>query len=723
MPPKASKSKSHSKAQEEKREESLQAVVSRTTICLVNIASYQHAQVLADSYETRFTPFTLERPRCLLPLANTPLIEYTLEFLAHTGIQEVFIYCGLHTGQVEEYINSSKWKSSSSSFRSLTLLKSDATSVGDALRDLDHRDLITGDFVLVSGDVISNISIEASLAKHRTRREKDKNAIMTILLREAGIEHRTKSAGRRPVFVIDPSKKRCLHYEEMNSSTGSGTNIEIDPDLLSSHGELEIREDLIDCYIDICTPDVLNLWSDNFDYQSVRTSFLYGVLKDYELNGKTIHTHIISDQYAARVKSLRAYDAISKDVIGRWAYPLCPDSNLMRGQSYRYGKGEIYTEDGVVLGRNCSIQNRSVLGAGTSIGNDSIVRETVLGRQCRIGRNTVLEGAYIWDNAVVGDGSVIKRAIIGKGAIVGNNCIVEQGALISYDVKLSDNIVITGTRKLTRIKAGGDVSPQTELAVVGEGGEGYDHVPDSDSDSNRSSASASLVYRKPDASLSNLSISTLGSTASEYEAMQSISRKDSLVSETSNEAEPNKDFHVEATSNILDSLQKDELPDNIFLELNAFRMTVDVSQHEIRRAVVTAFLKRVANLEASGLGARESVQKVFGKYKAVLDRTIFDKEAQMKPDQIDLLILVQEQLVGHAKGDNLMLFVAKELYDIEVVEKDGILQWWDDKRSKDGEMTKLRGLTEKFVSYLEEEEEDDDDDDEDDEEDDDSESG
>lgn len=615
--------------------------------------------------------------------------------------------------------SSSKWKSSSSSFRSLTLLKSDATSVGDALRDLDHRDLITGDFILVSGDVISNISIEAPLAKHRRRREKDKNAIMTILLREAGIEHRTKSVGRRPVFVLDPSKERCLHYEETNHNTGGGTNVDIDPDLLSSYSELEIREDLIDCYIDICTPDVLSLWSDNFDYQSVRTSFLHGVLKDYELNGKTIHTHIVSDQYAARVKSLRAYDAISKDVIGRWAYPLCPDSNLMEGQSYRYGRGEIYTEHGVVLGRNCCIQNRSVLGSGTSIGNDSIVSETVLGRHCRIGQNTVLEGAYIWDNAIVGNGSVVRRAIIGNGAIVGKNCIVEEGALISYDVKLSDNVVVMGTRKLTRTKEGRDVSPQTEIAVVGEDGQGYDYMANSDSDSDRSSASASLVYRKPNTSLSNSSISTLGSTASEYEATQSISRKDSLISETSNEAEPNKDFHMEATANILDSLQKDELPDNIFLELNAFRMTVDVSQHEIRRAVVTAFLKRVANLEISGLGARESVQKVFGKYKAVLNRTIFDKEAQMKPDQIDLLILIQEQIVSHAKGDSLMLFIAKELYDIGVVEKDGILKWWSDKRSKNGEMIKVRGLTEKFISYLEEEEEDDDDEDEDDDEDDD----
>lgn len=42
--------------------------------------------------------------KCLLPLANTPLIEYTLEFLASAGVQDILLYCGLHTEQVENYI-------------------------------------------------------------------------------------------------------------------------------------------------------------------------------------------------------------------------------------------------------------------------------------------------------------------------------------------------------------------------------------------------------------------------------------------------------------------------------------------------------------------------------------------------------------------------------------------------------------------------------------------
>ncbi|CAG8771561.1 11254_t:CDS:2, partial [Cetraspora pellucida] len=50
------------------------------------------AVILADSFNERFRPITLDRPRCLLPLCNTPLIEYTLELLAVAGVQEAYLF-------------------------------------------------------------------------------------------------------------------------------------------------------------------------------------------------------------------------------------------------------------------------------------------------------------------------------------------------------------------------------------------------------------------------------------------------------------------------------------------------------------------------------------------------------------------------------------------------------------------------------------------------------
>lgn len=572
------------------------------------------------------------------------------------------------------------------------------------MRDLDKRALMTGDFLLVSGDVVSNISIGPVLAKHRARREKNRNAIMTMVLREAGSEHRTKSTGRRPVFVIDPEADRCIHYEEINHREKNDRYVRLTPEMLTTHSQLEIRKDLIDCYVDICTPEVLSLWSDNFDYQSVRQGFLSEVLKDYELNGKTIHTYIVADQYAARVQSLRAYDAVTKDVMSRWTYPLCPDSNLVTGQSYRFGKGEICLEQGVKLASTSTVKSRCVIGEETSVGENSIVGDSVLGRRCQIGNDVVIESSYIWDDVVVGDGSSIRQAIVAGGVEIGRNCEIERGALISFGVRLAESTTIFANSKIAR-----DTSEEQDCAS--KGGHGLE-TDDSDA---MSIASSQLVYRNTSANLSQSSISTLNSDDDDAEPYYTNSRRGSLPSEPSDgiDTSKNRDFHLEAAASILDGLQKGDLPENILLELNSYRMAVNANPHEVRRAVVAAFVKRISTLiegdTSSGLAARSSeaaVKEVLGKYNALVERNIFDQSDQeQKPDQVDFLLLVQKEVAGKVNEEGILLFVAKEAYFLELVEEDGVLQWWEDERSGADGLRSARGLMEPFIRFLQEAEE------------------
>jgi translation initiation factor eIF-2B subunit epsilon len=262
--------------------------------------------------------------------------------------------------------------------------------------------------------------------------------------------------------------------------------LSIDPELLSANQELEIRQDLIDCGIDICTPDVLALWSDNFDFQAPRKGFLHSVLKDYELNGKTFHTHIVSDHYAARVRNLHAYDSVSKDIVSRWAYPVCPDSNLVQGQSYRLQKGNIYKEEGVILARDCVIGSKTVIGRGTSIGDKTVIKNSIIGRHCQIGRNVKIDGAYLWNYASVGDGSVIGKAVIANEASIGRKCTVEDGALISYGVEIGEGVTVRGRRRITRAKRRREASQDvvhgdSDAEIVGPKGKGFE-FHDSDED-------------------------------------------------------------------------------------------------------------------------------------------------------------------------------------------------------------------------------------------------
>lgn len=585
------------------------------------------------------------------------------------------------------------------------------------MRDLDKRDIITGDFILVSGDVVSNFAIEPALARHRARRLKDRNAIMTMVLREAGMNHRTKSRGRRPVFILDPEAERCLHYEEMTQKRRGGGLVNIDPDLLRTCREIEVREDLIDCYIDICTPEVLSLWSDNFDYQSVRKSFLFGVLKDYELNGKTIHTYILLEQYAARVRNVRAYDAVSKDIVSRWTYPICPDSNLIKGQTYHYERGNIYLEEGVVLARGSIVKKRTVIGRETSVGDGSVIEDSTLGRRCQIGRNVSISGSYIWDDVVIGDGSTVKQSLIANEAVIGRRCTLHPDTLISYGVRIADSTSIPSTTRLTRST---QKKRTTDIGIVGRGGEGYAYTSDSASDSDASNFSAHLTYPQKSGSASNSSLSSISTlhSAGSTESLPS-SRRSSMVSENTPTTQHSRDFHEEATHSILDGLSKNDSFEVIHLELLSQRLSADADDNMVRAALVSAFMKRVANIVDAGETATSAVTAVFGRYKELLNQmAIFDTAREQKDDQVDFLQKVEKECLKRGeKGGAMLLFVVKEVFELQVVEEEGILQWWDQSPKAGDEG--IRQLVRQFVEWIREAESSEEDDDEEEEADDD----
>jgi len=76
MAPKSQKrnSSNKQKPQDEEREDSLQAVVGFVLARLEKTTHTTVAQILADSYETKFRPFTLERPRVRYDLGTEVMV-------------------------------------------------------------------------------------------------------------------------------------------------------------------------------------------------------------------------------------------------------------------------------------------------------------------------------------------------------------------------------------------------------------------------------------------------------------------------------------------------------------------------------------------------------------------------------------------------------------------------------------------------------------------------
>lgn len=170
-------------------------------------------------------------------------------------------------------------------------------------------------------------------------------------LKQGEVLKMLRSRGDAAVYVIDPATDECLHYEPVTGYPPT-KRARIPREILAEHPDVEVRYDLLDCAVDVCSVEVPSLFQDNFDYADVRRDFVHGVLTS-DLLMKNIHVHVAREGYAARVKDTRSYDAISKDILARWTFPLVPDDYHPAGQAYELLRGNKYhaKDNSIVLSR------------------------------------------------------------------------------------------------------------------------------------------------------------------------------------------------------------------------------------------------------------------------------------------------------------------------------------------------------------------------------------
>ncbi|KAJ1925397.1 translation initiation factor eIF-2B epsilon subunit, GEF [Tieghemiomyces parasiticus] len=434
------------------------------------------AVLIADSFDQQLMPLTESTPRCLLPLCNVPLIEYTFELLATAGVEEILIFCCIHPQQIKDYVAGSKWSKSHSPFEVRVIVTQEAMSVGDVLRELDGKSLIRTDFILIYGDVVSNMNLAGALEQHKARKAVDKNTIMTMMVKEADPGHRAR-AQPDAVFVVDDANQQCVHYVGPKRGLASQSTVPLSVELFEKHPRLQIRYDLMDCQIDICSVEVPALFTENFDYQDLRRDFVTGILGS-EVLDSTFYLHSIGREYAARVQNGQLYDAVSRDVIARWTFPMVPESNLQEGNEYIHKRNHVYQEPGIKLGRTCTLERNLVVGRGTRIGEHAHLADSTLGRGCVVGDHAHVTGAYLLDHVTVADHCRVERSILGRNVNVLSGCTVGTGCLLGDGVIVGPDAHLPPFTRLTRALDG----ETPDRALVGAEGNAVRWEPSDDED-------------------------------------------------------------------------------------------------------------------------------------------------------------------------------------------------------------------------------------------------
>ncbi|KAF8742368.1 hypothetical protein AX14_004922 [Amanita brunnescens Koide BX004] len=658
------------------------------------------AVVLADSFNKRFRPLSTQKPRCLLPVCNAQLLDWTFESLALAGVQDVFVVCRSHAEQIKRAIKDSKWSKPGSGMQILPIVTAKETfSPGDAMRDIYTRGLLTTDFVLVTGDLVSNIRIDDVVRVHRERRKTNKDAIMTMVVKECGAKHRTRPQGDSAVFALDSRTSECLHYQPVIAHPLT-RHVNIPRELSESHSEIDIRYDLIDCGIDVCSVEVPSLFQDNFDYLDIRRDFVHGVLTS-DLLMKNIYCYVVKDGYAARVKDTKSYESVSKDILSRWTFPLVPDDNHPGGHAYEHLRGNRYIakDNTVSLARTCKLGTGTLIGSFTQIQENTQIYSSVIGQRCTIGLGTVISNSYIFDNAHIGSNCVIERSIIGSNVHIKDNTNVPRGCLIADSVVIGPCAKLEPFDRLSARREGfdGEADDDEEYdsdleeveatqSSIDKSRLGVDsnalvwpHGPlgedeDEESPENEKNLRFMRIGNASDIELSDADSSTSESSSeslesdSEYDGQgrESLTApSDTSLPLKSDEAET--EFRSEVTQSLERAFAEGHSIDNAAVELKTLRMASNVSLSLVREAVISAIVDKIPIIDGGGAPQRQEIANVIERWGELIN-----KIGGINP--VETVALLQAHC---ATSERLPLFgqILAAMYQNDIVEEEDIQAW------------------------------------------------
>ncbi|KAJ3672141.1 hypothetical protein LUZ60_006862 [Juncus effusus] len=705
------------------------------------------AILLADTFNLKFRPITLERPKVLLPLVNTPMIEYTLTWLESVGVEEVFVFCCSHADQVKNYVKNSHWAKHSATFSIQTIESNFSISAGDALRFIEAKNVIRGDFILITGDTITNTSLTEALNLHKERRKKDPDTVMTMFVKRSkplDLTRQTRLGNDEILMALNPDTKQLLFYEDKCDAKRVLT---IEKSIVGENSSICLRNDLEDCYIDICSPEMLTILLDNFDYQHLRKHFVKGLLLD-DIMGKKIYTYEIEAGYAGRVDNFRSYDAVSKDVIQRWPFPLVPDVIYVGGrEKVRLQRNGVYKAPDVVLSSSSTIGPNSAIGSSTTIGSNSTISNSVIGENCVIGKNVVIEGCYIWDDVVIEDGCRLSHAVVCDGVCLRNGVILEPGVILSFKVEVGQNIKIPAYSKVSLLpqpsKQDSDeeleyadsttgvidspsiasISPrnvehmhasfETESQEAGISGVGF--IWTSTETGTEDEHWRHSVAPIPEEKLKEFYENTINNPdSSEEEEQSNLTHSGEIVPDTKSTGY-DSDGEYRGDANKFEKEVEETFEralggvaeENVKLEINSLRLSYNVAHAECAGALFQSVIKSaLISSQSSAAILLKSTVEAIERWKGLLCHFI-----RTVDEEIEVILKFEEMCMETTKEFSpIFSSVLHQLYDKDVVSEEAILSWASEKDGADDSDKIFVKQCEAFIKWLKEAPEEDDED-------------
>ena len=121
------------------------------------------ALILAGGRGKRLRPLTDKIPKSLIPINKKPLIQYTVNYLKKFGINEIIICSGYKSNQIQNFLKKKKNFGCKIEYSIEKSPLGTAGAIRNAIKNLSDES-----FLVINGDVITNIDLKKILKKPNT---------------------------------------------------------------------------------------------------------------------------------------------------------------------------------------------------------------------------------------------------------------------------------------------------------------------------------------------------------------------------------------------------------------------------------------------------------------------------------------------------------------------------------------------------------------------------
>ena len=407
-----------------------------------DIDKRKFAVIIGETFTKLLNPLSNDIPELLFPVCGIPIIEYMIDSLFSGNITDIII-CVKNNGQkLDKYIKKfheekiiEKLDERKKNIK--IYINEQFNSIGDCLRKIYSENIISTDFILISGLVISNLDMEEVYNFHLERKKHDKKCIMTSLLKTYKNENNIKTDYDDDMIIYNPDTFQIYQYESTfeKMKIELNNNISFKPNKENQEiTKYKIKSNLYDSNICVCSPYILNVFNENIDFHSIR-DHLYKNLIYSEIYFDTFYIlELTRDNYIGLIRNPESYLKVNFEILNRWAHPVVIEDIMISPKlniNFKPVSFGIYV-DKLIKDDNYSkakLINSIVISKNSSIGESSQLKFTIVGEDVKIGKNCQLSNCIILSKTEIGDNTIINNSIISKNCIIKDNIEISNSIL------------------------------------------------------------------------------------------------------------------------------------------------------------------------------------------------------------------------------------------------------------------------------------------------------